>query len=430
MNYQETLEWIHGQIGFGIKPGLERVLWVLNQLGNPQENIKGVHVVGTNGKGSTVNNLQHIFTSAGYEVGTFTSPYIMDFRERISLNGHMISKEDLVTVANLIRPLTERLSEETNFGQITVFEIITLIMFFYFGNMHPVDIAIIEAGLGGMYDSTNVFQAMVVVCPSIGLDHQNILGQTHAEIAAQKAGVLEGGEALVFAVEESSARQVFWEKAKQVGASIWEWQKQFEMKKTKTSYTFNSPITTITDIQLAMPGQHQVANAALAITTSLILQDRYPQLTVDHIREGLAKSFWLGRTELLTPNLMIDGAHNNESVAALVDVLKTKYQDKVIHILFGAIDTKPITVMLSALEEFGDLQVTTFHYPNAYPLENYPKQYKRVADFRTFLKQQEQAGKDDFFLVTGSLYFISEVRQYWKDTFKKDLCVDPTNMVK
>nr|WP_282917525.1 folylpolyglutamate synthase/dihydrofolate synthase family protein [Streptococcus canis] len=421
MTYQETLDWIHGRITFGIKPGLERMLWVLNQLGNPQEKVKGVHVVGTNGKGSTVNNLQHIFTAAGYEVGTFTSPYIMDFKERISINGRMISKEDLVAAASRIRPLTERLVKETAFGEVTEFEVITLIMFLYFGEMHPVDIAIIEAGLGGLYDSTNVFQAMVVVCPSIGLDHQAILGETYADIAAQKAGVLEGGEALVFAVENPSAREVFLTKAEQVGASIWEWQEQFQMTETASGYRFTSPLRIISDIHIAMPGQHQVSNAALAIMTSLILQDRYPQVNLEHIKDGLANSLWLGRTELLAPNLMIDGAHNKESVAALVSVLKTKYHDKNIHILFGAIDTKPIADMLAALEHLGDLQVTSFHYPNAYPLEKYPEQFGRVADFRDFLTLRKHAKADDFFVITGSLYFISEVRQYWKNQVEESV---------
>ncbi|MCB2829871.1 bifunctional folylpolyglutamate synthase/dihydrofolate synthase [Streptococcus dysgalactiae] len=414
MTYQETLDWIHGRLAFGIKPGLERMLWVLNQLGNPQERIKGIHVVGTNGKGSTVSNLQHIFTAAGYEVGAFTSPYIMDFKERISINGNMISEADLVAAANRVRPLTERLVQETDFGEVTEFEVITLIMFLYFGDMHPVDLAIIEAGLGGLYDSTNAFQAMVVVCPSIGLDHQAILGESYAEIAAQKAGVLEGGEALVFAVEDHAARLVFLEKAEQVGASIWEWQKQFQLQGTPTGYVFTSPLKTISTIHIAMPGEHQVSNAALAIMTSLILQDRYPKLTPDHIKEGLESSYWLGRTELLAPNLMIDGAHNNESVAALVALLKSKYKGKKIHILFSAIDTKPIADMLARLETMGDLWVTSFHHPNAYPLDKYPNRFRRIADFRDFLDLRYQATTADFFLVTGSLYFISEVRQYWK----------------
>lgn len=156
---------------------------------------------------------------------------------------------------------------------------------------------------------------------------------------------------------------------------------------------FYSPLKTISTIHIAMPGEHQVSNAALAIMTSLILQDRYPKLTPDHIKEGLESSYWLGRTELLAPNLMIDGAHNNESVAALVALLKSKYKGKKIHILFGAIDTKPIADMLARLEKMGDLWVTSFHHSNAYPLDKYPDRFRRIADFRDFwicvTKQQQ-----------------------------------------
>lgn len=191
MEYQEALDWIHGKLKFGIKPGLKRMAWMLEELDNPQEKLAAVHVVGTNGKGSVTSYLQHIFSLAGYEVGTFTSPYIVDFRERISLNGQMISEADFLKLVERVCPVVERLSVETGLEPATEFEIITVLMFEYFGHMHPVDIAIIEAGMGGLYDSTNVFKALAVLCPSIGLDHQNVLGKTYAEIAAQKAGVLK-----------------------------------------------------------------------------------------------------------------------------------------------------------------------------------------------------------------------------------------------
>lgn len=186
MDYQEALAWIHGKLRFGIKPGLERMAWMLQELGNPQEKVAAVHVVGTNGKGSVTSYLQHIFSLASYEVGTFTSPYILDFRERISLNGQMISQPDFLELVERVRPVVERLPLETDLEPATEFEVITVLMFEYFGHIHPVDIAIIEAGMGGLYDSTNVFKALAVVCPSIGLDHQAILGQTYAAIAEQK----------------------------------------------------------------------------------------------------------------------------------------------------------------------------------------------------------------------------------------------------
>ena len=172
MIYQEALDWIHGQLKFGIKPGLERMAWMLEELGNPQDNLKAVHIVGTNGKGSTVNALQTIFSQAGYEVGTFTSPYIIDFKERISINGQMISEENLLGLVERVKPVVERLPKETEHENATEFEIITVLMFLYFGQVHPVDIAFIEAGMGGLHDSTNLFSPLAVICPSIGLDQK------------------------------------------------------------------------------------------------------------------------------------------------------------------------------------------------------------------------------------------------------------------
>ena len=148
--------------------------WMLEQLGHPERNLAAVHIVGTNGKGSTTSYLQHIFSLAGYEVGTFTSPYILDFRERISVNGEMMAKTDFLQAVERIKPVVERMPLESDMEPATEFEVITLLMFEYFGHIHPVDIAFIEAGMGGLYDSTNVFKALAVICPSIGLDHQAV----------------------------------------------------------------------------------------------------------------------------------------------------------------------------------------------------------------------------------------------------------------
>ncbi|MGT2887403.1 bifunctional folylpolyglutamate synthase/dihydrofolate synthase [Streptococcus didelphis] len=413
MTYQQALEWIHSHRKFASKPGLKRMLWALEELDNPQDKLLAVHVVGTNGKGSTVNNVQHIFTAAGYEVGTFVSPYIMDFKERISLNGQMISERDFLRLIEVLKPLTDRVLLETSLGPFTEFEVITLMMFLYFGHLHPVDIAIIEAGLGGLYDSTNVFKADLVICPSIGLDHQAILGQTYGEIAKQKAGVIKEGQKVLIAIDNEEAKQVFREQSAQMSASLYDNQKDFQMLNQGESYQFQSPLGDINAIQLAMPGQHQVTNAALAIMASLLLKETFPQINERAIKEGLKTSYWLGRTELLRTNLMIDGSHNKESLLALIAVLKKDYADKKIHILFAAIEGKPIEVMLKLLDRLGHLQVTGFEYPTAYPLKNYNQSYKKVSDFKEWLKGINYDSKEDFYLVTGSLYFIAQVRQYW-----------------
>ena len=412
MIYQEALDWIHGQLKFGIKPGLERMAWMLEELGNPQDNLKAVHIVGTNGKGSTVNALQTIFSQAGYEVGTFTSPYIIDFKERISINGQMISEENLLGLVERVKPVVERLPKETEHENATEFEIITVLMFLYFGQVHPVDIAFIEAGMGGLHDSTNLFSPLVVICPSIGLDHQAVLGNTHAEIATEKAGVLKNGASFIYATDRTDVRDVFKQKANEEGSKTYELGKDFTAEGSSHSFDFIYKEQRVEGIALAMAGQHQVANASLAIMASLLLQKDYPKVTPELIKDALAHASWLGRTEFLMPNLMIDGAHNNESVKVLIDLLRSEYADKDIELLFAAIDTKPIDSMLAQLESVGDLTVTSFEYPNSVKLDKYPVTYKQVSDFQTWIEEHVTANDDKLYVITGSLYFISQVRKW------------------
>lgn len=412
MIYQEALDWIHGQLKFGIKPGLERMAWMLEELGNPQENLKAVHIVGTNGKGSTVNALQTIFSQAGYEVGTFTSPYIIDFKERISINGQMISEENLLGLVERVKPVVERLPKETEHENATEFEIITVLMFLYFGQVHPVDIAFIEAGMGGLHDSTNLFSPLAVICPSIGLDHQAVLGNTHAEIATEKAGVLKNGASFIYATDRTDVRDVFKQKANEEGSKTYELGKDFTAEGSSHSFDFIYKEQRLEGIALAMAGQHQVANASLAIMASLLLQKDYPKVTPELIKDALAHASWLGRTEFLMPNLMIDGAHNNESVKVLIDLLRSEYADKDIELLFAAIDTKPIDSMLAQLESVGDLTVTSFEYPNSVKLDKYPVTYKQVSDFQTWIEEHVTANDDKLYVITGSLYFISQVRKW------------------
>ena len=412
MTYQEALDWIHGQLKFGIKPGLERMAWMLKELGNPQDNLKAVHIVGTNGKGSTVNALQTIFTRAGYEVGTFTSPYIIDFKERISLNGQMISEEDLLDLVNRVKPVVERLPKETEHENATEFEIITVLMFLYFGQVHPVDIAFIEAGMGGLHDSTNLFKPLAVLCPSIGLDHQAILGNTHAEIAAEKAGVLKNGAPFIYATDRTDVRDIFEKKAREEGSKTYELGRDFTAEGSSHSFDFTYGEQRLDDIALAMGGQHQVANASLAIMASLLLQKDYPEVTLELIKDALAHANWRGRTEFLRPNLMIDGAHNNESVKVLIDLLQSEHADKEIELLFAAIDTKPIDGMLAQLKSVGDLTVTSFDYPNSVKIDKYPEVYKQVPDFKTWIKEHVTTDNKKLYVITGSLYFISQVRKW------------------
>lgn len=409
MTENEAIEWIHSRLKFGIKPGLERMKWMLNQLGNPQNKIKGIHVVGTNGKGSTTSYLQHIFTQSGYHVGTFTSPYILDFKERISLDGQMIASADFTKLVSKVKPIVERLSLETQLEDATEFEVITVLMFEYFGHMHPVDIAIIEAGMGGLYDSTNVFTPLAVVCPSIGLDHQSVLGDSYTEIAEQKVGVIKENVPFFYQTNRDDVRQVFKTKGQMTNSELFELGEQVLISQDKTEFSVSFRNVTISHLKLQLLGFHQKQNAALAIATALYLTERFPNLNLKTIQQGVVATTWAGRTEFLSSNIMIDGAHNNESIDALVAVLKG-FEPKNIKILFAAINTKPVNSMLERLKGAGEVTVTSFDYPSALKLSDYPSQYKQESDWTDWVFKIRQ-DKDTLYVITGSLYFISQVRK-------------------
>ncbi|MDN6013668.1 MAG: bifunctional folylpolyglutamate synthase/dihydrofolate synthase, partial [Lactococcus sp.] len=185
-----SIDWIHSRLKFGIKPGLSRIIYLLDQLDNPQNKLRTVHIAGTNGKGSTVTFLANILQQYGLKVGTFTSPYIEIFNERIAINGRFISDQELDDVVARIKPIVQKMDEDEALVNITEFEILTAIGFYYF-HIQAVDIALIEVGLGGLYDSTNVITPLVSAITTIGLDHQEILGDTVAKIAKEKAGIIK-----------------------------------------------------------------------------------------------------------------------------------------------------------------------------------------------------------------------------------------------
>ncbi|GAF64090.1 folylpolyglutamate synthase [Bacillus sp. TS-2] len=226
---EEVIDWIHSLLSFGIKPGLKRMEWMLGTLGNPEKKSTFIHIAGTNGKGSTVSYLRNVLQSAGYSVGTFTSPYIECFEERISLNGHPISEEHLVQSAQLIRPLAEELAQ-TELGSPTEFEVITAIAFNYFAEMKP-DIVLMEVGLGGRLDSTNVLTPIASVITSIGHDHMHILGDTLEEIAFEKAGIIKLDIPVISGVKQKQAQEVIRKVSKQKNAALFQIEEDYGYKK-------------------------------------------------------------------------------------------------------------------------------------------------------------------------------------------------------
>ncbi|MCY1048985.1 bifunctional folylpolyglutamate synthase/dihydrofolate synthase [Mammaliicoccus sciuri] len=420
MNYLDSLHWIHERTKFGIKPGVKRMKWMLDKLGNPEEKIQAVHVVGTNGKGSTVSYLREALVANNYEIGTFTSPFIVTFNERISINGTPITDDELVELVQIVKPISERLESETELDPATEFKIITLVMFVYFGTVHPVDFVIIEAGLGALNDSTNVFQPIMTVLTSIGLDHTNILGDTYMDIAREKAGVIKPSVPLVYAIKPKDALHFVREVVEKNYNKGLELDRDFHVLSDDTEFTYRYGSYELENIQLKMIGQHQHENAALAITTLIEMYQRgMIQLNFNTMIEAIEHTTWSGRIEKVQeePLILIDGAHNKESIDALVDTLKQYYSDKKIDVLFAAIDGKPIGKMMSSIEEIANrFYVTTFDFPKALPIDavyDYLEHHhiEKVQDYPQFIEQYD----GELLVVTGSLYFISEVRKLFKD---------------
>lgn len=416
MDYQDSLKWIHERTKFGIKPGVKRMEWMLGELDHPERKITGVHIVGTNGKGSTLSYMRSALNENGYTVGSFTSPYIEVFNERISIDGQPISDEDIALLANLVRPVSERMIEETDLGNATEFEIITMMMFVYFGNVHPVDYVLVEAGLGATHDSTNVFSPVMTLLTSIGLDHIDILGDTLLDITKDKSGVIKENIPLVFNVKDDTCRDYIYKVLDEKNAKGIEFSRDIILTENGEEFSFKYGKFDFDDIQLEMLGRHQQENASIAIAALLEMMERdLVKLDVNKMIQGVEKTFWTGRIERISedPLIILDGAHNNEAVDALVDTIRSNYSDKKITVLFSAVKGKPLDTMVYKIGMLADtFNVTEFDFFKAEDGEvlfnaiDHPDKHF-VKDYVDYVKNFD----GDLLLVTGSLYFISEVKK-------------------
>jgi len=427
--YEEALTWIHGRLRLGMKPGLKRMEWMLERLNHPERRIRSVHIGGTNGKGSTTSFLRSILQEAGYQIGTFTSPYIETFNERISINGTPISDSEIVELANTIKPLADEL-EQTELGGPTEFEIITAMAIYYFGKLQPVDLVLFEVGLGGRHDSTNVIHPLLTIITNIGYDHTQILGPTLSHIAFEKAGIIKNGVPVITAVHQEEAIQVIRKVANEKKSLLYKLGEHFfisnyEPSESGERFSFSSDYSQFEDLTLSMIGKHQTENASLAIMAAIYLKTFYAFIIEeDQIRTGLQNMYWPGRFEVLqkSPALVIDGAHNPEGIDRLIESLKLHYPNKNIHFLFSALNDKKLKDMIKKLDSVAyTIAFTEISAPRATKAEDLyhlseSKNKRLVLDWKEYLSSAlKEISEEDILMVTGSLYFISEVKQYMKN---------------
>ncbi|SIS50781.1 bifunctional folylpolyglutamate synthase/dihydrofolate synthase [Salimicrobium flavidum] len=415
MDKNEALAWIHGRSKFKIKPGLERMEWMAEKLGHPERRVPAIHVAGTNGKGSTTAFLKFLLMEQGYSTGTFTSPYITHFNERISINGVPVPDEDLIALIKKVKPLVEE-AANLPIGEPTEFEVITMMSLLYFSEK-TVDIMILETGLGGRYDSTNIIHSLVSIITNIGLDHQDILGESYAEIAEQKAGIIKERAAVISGVDQTEAKKIVEETSKERSAPLFRLGEEFSITQAEDEQSFRYKFHHEAQYQISMLGDHQKNNASLAITTMDILKESGWMINRSLYGQALLKTWWPGRMEVVRqhPYTLLDGAHNYEGTLALVKAIETLYRGRTIHVIYGAIAGKPVKEMLNMIKKVATtVTVVTFDFPKALTKNDYQSidaglvHYENSMDAYEQVKQE--AAEEDIILCTGSLYFISEIR--------------------
>ncbi|KXT72719.1 Dihydrofolate synthase / Folylpolyglutamate synthase [Streptococcus sp. DD10] len=412
MNHIE--EWLYGRIGLNFRSGLGRMKQAIDLLEQPQQDYPIIHVTGTNGKGSTIAFMRELFSQQGKKVGSFTSPHMVSIHDRICINGRPISDRDFIRLSSVIQKMEETLLQSHD--QLSYFEILTLIALLYFKE-EKVDLALIEVGIGGLLDTTNVVTGEIAIITSIGLDHQDTLGATISDIAQQKAGIFKDGKVAILGPLPKEAIQVCELEAKSKSVYLYQTGRNFSLKQEETGLVFDNGALHLTNLHLGLEGSYQVDNASLAIEAFwLFCQKQDWAIDESKIFSSLSTTRWMGRLEAISQQIYIDGAHNLPAIERLVDFIRERKRPATI--LFAALKRKDYQDMLAYLKEMlpeVELVLTSFNYGEAVTEEDITD-VTYVADYRTFIRDfEEKASEDQILFVTGSLYFIAEIRSWYME---------------
>ena len=417
MNYTEALEYIHSVCWKGSVPGLSRISKLLSLIGNPEQKLKYVHIVGTNGKGSTASIITSVLKTAGYKAGMYTSPFIVSFNERIQINGEMISDECLAEITEYIKPFADSMEDRP-----TEFELVTAVAFEYFYRC-KCDIVVLEAGMGGEFDATNVIPSPeVAVFTNIGLDHTDYLGDTVEKIALTKSGILKKGSDCVIYPSHPSAVEVI----KQKCVSL-------DIPYTVVDFDSINPISASIDGQVfdwaeykslstGLLGSHQRCNAATALTAVKKLAERGFSVTEENVRKGLLNAVWQGRFEVLRkePLFIVDGGHNPQCMEALAENIRSYFPDTRLTVLTGVLADKDYAAMYDLIAPYvKEFILVTPPSPRALPAKELGEKllvYGRpITACETISEGVEKAvsaaESEGAVLAFGSLYMIGDIKQ-------------------
>ena len=424
MNYLESLSYLENLGKFGIQLGMERIEGLLRELGNPEQKIKTIHVTGTNGKGSVTSMITNILLAANLKVGKFTSPHLVRYNERICLNGEEISDEAFATTITAVKAAADSIVKKGVCDQPTQFEILTAAAFLYFC-LEKVDYAVIEVGMGGLWDSTNVITPVVSVITNVSLDHTDRCGDSVERIAMQKAGIIKEKVPLVTAAEGDNALGPIVTMAMFKEAPVYLYGKAFYGTEVESSmdgqkFTLHAGDFYASDYEIKLPGEHQIKNTSVAIVAAKLVSKQDDRINELALHLGVANTLWPGRLERVSqkPDLILDGAHNPDGAKALRSALDKYYPGQKVHFVFGMMGDKDMSGVIKTLIHNDDVVYTVradggpraaeaealaeLVGANAIPMDSLAEAYHKAA---------AEAGKDGIICVCGSLYLVGEFKK-------------------
>ncbi len=418
--YEGSLAYLYSLEKFGSVFGLDNIFRILRSIDNPHRSFRAIHIAGTNGKGSVATMIACILKAAGYRVGKYTSPHLVSFTERITVNEEEITEEDVALLTGYIR---ERAARECPDGFYTFFDFTTAMAFEYF-RRKKVDIAVIETGLGGRLDSTNIIEPLVSIITNVTFDHMKELGGTVTQIAGEKAGIIKKGIPVITGAQWRS-REVIERVAGETASTVYVLGRDFSFKKSgRKCMSYRGLNRTLYDVAINLDGDHQLSNAALALCAIDVISGLGYDASESQIRRALSSVIWQGRLEMVRekPLVILDGAHNASGVRALRRFIRTNYRDHRKAMVFGVMRDKQYRKMLESMNDCIDLAILTRPRTDraldAAVMKNVARNSIVATDTRSALEQARQfAGEKGLILVTGSFYTIGEAKQAVNELF-------------
>lgn len=424
MKYEEAMKYITEVGNFGSNYGLERTYKLLEHLGNPERDLKLIHIAGTNGKGSTTSMITEILMGEGYKVGMYTSPFIEEFEERIQINRKNIPKESLAILMDEIKVAVDKVIE-AGYNHPTEFEIITVLMLLYF-KKENIDFGVIEVGLGGTLDSTNVIKPIIQVITSISFDHTNLLGNTLEKIAREKTGIIKKGIPTVIYPQQEEVLKVIKNKCFEMDSELYiannenlKFKNIVNLDKPYQLLKYNNEI----DILLPLLGEHQIINLSVAMQAIEVLNNKnIIDISIANIVKSIKNVSWKGRLEVLSnnPYVVIDGAHNIQGIKTLSRNIKKYFKYENLYLILGILADKDVEEMIKIITPMAKKVYSVT--PNSIRGELAESLKDEVSKFNknckafdkyeeAYLEALNDASEKDLILASGSLYMIGDMRK-------------------